>query len=273
MDRLKECHSCLECSGKLIWRIGEGLDHVKIELTYKLSDDQPTGDVGQAKNKPFNVESDRGKKAKRRSKPAPSAGEWPRQPLPADREKPPATPAKPTRQQPQRRCTTPKKELPPPPTDPCPETLPPKVAAGRMGTQPPPEHDCPPPTTPTMTLPRPILKNANRPPPSPMIVLPPPADEPLTIFEPDHSPDDDYYRNQTSATYQGEKTTTITWFFPEETIEKHFEIDALRHYQGYDYFILRNVNIPPEHKSYARHDTNINVMMLACPTTPRPSIP
>ena len=253
-------------TGKLIWRIGEGLDHVKIELTYKLPDDQSTGIVGQAKNKPFNVESDRGKKAKRRSKPAPSADEWPRQPLPA--EKPPATPAKPTRQQPQRRCKTPKRELPPPPTDPCPETLPPKVAAGRVGAQPPTERDCPPPTTPTMTLPKPILKNANRPPPSPMIVLPPPADEPLTIYRDNNAPLDDEGETilpDVSDLPGTEDDYDFQFFPPEAILNRLFEIDATRHYQGYDYFLIRNLALPPELKYYARHDKETNRMMLACP--------
>ena len=64
---------------KPLWRIGEGLQHVKIELTFKLPTNQPTC-------------TDRGKKPamskgaeSRKKKPAPAAGEWPRQPLPAGR--------------------------------------------------------------------------------------------------------------------------------------------------------------------------------------------
>ena len=55
---------------------------MKIELTFKLPTDQPTCvDRGTRKNKPMSVEG----RAKRRTEPAPSSGEWPRQPLPAIR--------------------------------------------------------------------------------------------------------------------------------------------------------------------------------------------
>ena len=64
---------------KPLWPIGEGLDHVKIDITFKLPTDQSTC-------------VDRGKKAimskgakSRTKKPASPAGEWPRQPLAAER--------------------------------------------------------------------------------------------------------------------------------------------------------------------------------------------
>ena len=97
-------------SGKPVWRIGEGLEHVKVELTYKL----PTTDshcVEQKESLNVNLKekppvmSKRGK-TKRKSKLAPSN-------LPADQ---PAT-----RQQPVRACKTPQRQLSPPPASPSPE--------------------------------------------------------------------------------------------------------------------------------------------------------
>ena len=79
---------------KPLWRIGEGLDHVKVELTFKLPTDQPTVLCNRVRrNKPpMSVEGknkpNMSKGAKSRTTPALSAGEWPRQPLAA--EKPPA---------------------------------------------------------------------------------------------------------------------------------------------------------------------------------------
>ena len=63
---------------KPLWRIGEGLHHLKVELTYLLPTDQPTADRG-GKKQPI-MSKGAGKK-----KPAPPAGEWARQPQPAER--------------------------------------------------------------------------------------------------------------------------------------------------------------------------------------------
>ena len=207
--------NAFEFPGNPLWRVGQGLDHVKIELTYKLPTNQPIS--VEQKEKPVMSNPKRGK-AKRRTEPAPSAGEWPRQSLPATQ--PPPTPAKPTRQQPQRRCKTPRRELP---------TTPP--------TSPAPLRQCPPPATPTIvkeptTILRPILKNANRPPPSPMIQPPPPADEPLAIYEPLPNPEiyDLTYLPDLSDLPGGQEEYETLQFPIHWTVRTHFEIAAFRHF-------------------------------------------
>ena len=67
----------IEDYDKPLWRISEGLHHLKVELTYLLTD-QPTADRG-GKKQPI-MSKGAGKK-----KPAPPAGEWARQPQPAER--------------------------------------------------------------------------------------------------------------------------------------------------------------------------------------------
>ena len=260
-------------TGKLLWRIGEGLDHVKIELTYKLPDDQSTGIVGQAKNKPFNVESVRGKKAKRRSKPAPSADEWPRQSLPA--EKPPGTPAKPKRQQPQRSCKTPQREIPPPPTEPCPETLPPKVAAGRVGTQPPPAtQQCKPPTTVTVTTPppakilKPILKKtAPAPPPSPPLQLGTPEASPTQTSAKldNHNVLSELPGKHTEYNFYPAGPSTRGTYDPPIRIEDDFEITAIPKQQGRLYFLLHSKKPGVYGNYFARYDRPSDVFMVAVP--------
>ena len=126
-------------SGKPVWRIGEGLEHVKVELTYKLPTTHSQSSVEQKES--FNVNSKekppvmskRGK-AKRKSKLAPSN-------LPAEQ---PAT-----RHQPERACKTPQR--PPPPS---PEKQP---------TPPPEKQPTPPPTK--QTTPPPPAKQPTPPPP------------------------------------------------------------------------------------------------------------
>ena len=245
-----------ETTGKLLWRIGEGLDHVKIELTYKLPDNQPIGIVEQAKNKPLNVESVR-EKAKRRSKPAPSAGEWPRQSLPA--KKPPATPARPTRQQPQRCCKTPVKELPPPPTDPCPETLPPKVAAGRVGAQPTAKQDCQQPTTPTKST---TLISEE---PSPLQTPLKANDPPLTIHDlPNLKPCcDDIPRGTRFSSCLGHNEETGKL----NIIYQSFNVASVRTYEGKDYMILHSIDEGCNENIYARYD-ECGVVIIAPPILP-----
>ena len=65
---------------KPLWRIGEGLHHVKVELTFLLPTDQPTADKVQ-KGKP---RMSKGTENMTKT-PTPLAGEWPRQLLAAER--------------------------------------------------------------------------------------------------------------------------------------------------------------------------------------------
>lgn len=67
-----------------IWRIGQGRDHVKVELTYQL----PKTPCRRYKNNLIRTQK---KGAESRSKPAPPAGEWPRQPSPLKETAPPTT--------------------------------------------------------------------------------------------------------------------------------------------------------------------------------------
>ena len=138
-------------SGKPVWRIGEGLEHVKVELTYKLPTTDSQSRVEQKES--FNVNSKekppvmskRGK-AKRKSKLAPSN-------LPAEQ---PAT-----RHQPERACKTPQR--PPPPSH------------EKQPTPPPEKQPTPPPTT----SPPP----AKQPTPPPKKQQPPPAPQPKSILK------------------------------------------------------------------------------------------
>ena len=227
-----------EFTDKPLWRIGEGLDHVKIELTYKLPTDQPTVSVEHAKEKPFIMPNPKRGKAKRRTEPAPSTGKWPRQTLPA------AQP--PTRQQPTRHCKTPRKvQLP---------------------------TECRPPTTPTLIVERPTIQKPNAkttapPPASPTLSLPPttatksyagiiyPIDENGKLILPDL---DDL---------PGEPSD-YDWISFDDTVNlgTDFMIDSARRYNGTDYFILyHNSDIDEEYRFYARFDQRTCHMLLGCP--------
>ena len=126
-----------------------------------------------------------------------------------------------------------------------------------------------------MTLPKPILKNANRPPPSPMIVLPPQADEPLTVFEEpertNYCPTDengDYILPDFSDLPGTEDDFDFVTFPPKNIINRFYEIVASHHHQGFDYFLLHNKYLQPDVKYYARHDKDTKLMMIACPNLP-----
>ena len=86
--------------GSPLWRMSDGKDLVRVELTFH-------------KVLPTNRYK---KRAESRRQPAPSAGEWPRQPAAATR--PPTT----TRSTPARRQPTMEREMPPPPTQTLPDT-------------------------------------------------------------------------------------------------------------------------------------------------------
>ena len=79
-------------NGSPLWRMADGKDHVKIEVTFR---------------KPTNQRFDK-KGAESRRRPTPPAGEWPRQPAPARR--PVTRPTPPASRQP----STPEKETTPP---------------------------------------------------------------------------------------------------------------------------------------------------------------
>ena len=88
---------------KPLWRNGEGLHHVKVELTFLLNDQPTCVDGWKRKNKPMSVEG----RVKRRTEPAPSIGEWPRQSLRANRPQIWLTlPTRPPRQTEPPRCET-----------------------------------------------------------------------------------------------------------------------------------------------------------------------
>ena len=154
--------TAFEFTDNPLWRVGQGLDHVQIELTYKLPTNQPTS--VEQKEKPIMSNPKRGK-AKRRTEPAPSAGEWPRQPLPAEQ---------PSRQQPTRSCKTPKKQPLPPPLRECQPPATPTVTIQPTTIQRPTK-----PTTPPTTLPPPIL-NKQPPPQTPAAAKQPPTKQPPT---------------------------------------------------------------------------------------------
>ena len=82
--------------GHPLWRLADGKDHVRVELTFHKN--LPTQPVFK-------------KRAESRRQPAPSAGEWPRQPTAARR--PPPTRSTPTAQ-PTVRREAPEKETSPP---------------------------------------------------------------------------------------------------------------------------------------------------------------
>ena len=75
---------------------------MKVELTFLLSDQLTCDDGGKRKNKQMSIEG----RAKPRTEPAPSTGEWPRQSLPASR--PPIRLTLPTR--PPRQTEPPRRE-------------------------------------------------------------------------------------------------------------------------------------------------------------------
>ena len=228
--------NAFEFPGNPLWRVGQGLDHVKIELTYKLPTDQPTVSVEHAKEKPFIMPNP--KRRNKRTKPAPSTGEWPRQTLPA---------AKPrTRQQPARHCKTPHKEQPP--------------------------TECRPPTTPTLTVERPTIekpttKTTAPPPASPTLSLPPttatmpnagiiyPIDENGKLIHPDL---DDLPG----------KPTDYDWISYDDTVNlgTDFKIVSARRYKGTDYFTMyHNSDTDEQFRFYARFDQRTCHMLLGCP--------
>ena len=71
---------------KPLWRIGEGLQHVEVELTFKLPTNQPTNMYWQRKEA-YNVQG--GRKQEEKACTPPPPGEWLRHSLPA--KKPPTT--------------------------------------------------------------------------------------------------------------------------------------------------------------------------------------
>ena len=82
--------------GHPLWRMADGRDHVRVELTFHKN--LPTLPVYK-------------RKAESRRQPAPSAGEWSRQPTAARPPPPPTTRPTPTAR---RQPTTPEKETTPP---------------------------------------------------------------------------------------------------------------------------------------------------------------
>ena len=98
--------------GSPLWRMSDGKDLVRVELTFHKA--LPT--------KPYYK-----KWAESRRKPAPSAGDWPRQPTAATR------PSTTTRSTPARRQPTMEREMPPPPTQTLPDTTS-HMIAHRLGT-------------------------------------------------------------------------------------------------------------------------------------------
>ena len=118
--------------GSPLWRMSDGKDLVRVELTFH-------------KVLPTNRYK---KRAESRRQPAPSAGEWPRQPATSTR--PPTT----TRLMPARRQPPMEREMPPPPTQTLPDTTRQHIT-----------HDC---TQKTATIqPSPIIIRPATPPPSP----------------------------------------------------------------------------------------------------------
>ena len=230
-----------EFTDKPLWRIGEGLDHVKIELTYKLPTDQPTVSVEQ-REKTVMSKPKRGK-AKRRTEPAPSAGEWPRQPLPA--EQPPSTPVKPTRTQSNRRCKTPLRELPPSP----------------------PLRQCPPPLTPTIietpsTITLPSNRPANQPPPSPLVQPPPPPNNDDPSDEIDDLPEEPDYSDLPDIPQGYDAIIQPTYV----TLGLDYDIAAIRSYNNTTYFQCYSKHYPGrQFKFYARYDAASNAIVVACP--------
>ena len=84
--------------GTPLWRLSDGKDLVRVELTFHKNH-QPTSRYVKKRAE------------RRRRQPAPSAGEWPRQPISARR-----SPMTTTRSTPASRQPTPEKETPPPDT-------------------------------------------------------------------------------------------------------------------------------------------------------------
>ena len=240
--------NAFEFPGNPLWRVGQGLDHVKIELTYKLPTDQPTVSVEQ-KEKPVMSNPKRGK-AKRRTEPAPSAGEWPRQSLPA--KQPPSTPAKPTRQQPRRNCKTPRRELPTSPL----------------------LRQCPPPATTTIieeptTIQRPTIEKATIPLPPPRL-LPPPTEDDLSDYS-------DYDDERPPLPANPDLSDLPTSPYPydvainplDQIFGRDFDVAAVRRYNNIDYFqcyFVPEQNTKQRH--YARYDPASNAIIVACPQHP-----
>ena len=129
--------------GTPLWRMSDGKDLVRVELTFHKA--LPT--------KPYYK-----KRAESRRQPAPSAGEWLRQPAAATR--PPTT----TRSTPARRQPAMEREMPPPPTQTLPDTTRQHITHDR--------------TQKTATIqPSPIITRPATPPPSPES---PPTKKPRT---------------------------------------------------------------------------------------------
>ena len=120
--------------GSPLWRMVDGKDHIKIEVTFR-----------KATNQRFDK-----RRAESRRQPAPSAGEWPRQPTTARR--PPTTTT--TRSTPARRQPTMENETPPPAVQTLQTTTPSTI-----------KHQRKPQTA--MITPSPITMRPTTPPPSP----------------------------------------------------------------------------------------------------------
>ena len=132
---------------KPLWRISEGLQHVKVELTFKLPTDQPTcADRGKKPIMSKEAES-------RTKKPAPPAGEWPRQLQPAERP-PICHSALPTEKPPTSHCAL------------C-QTAPPATVTIISPTAPTVNYQCTQTTKPSPTMP-PAKKMPQREPSAPM---------------------------------------------------------------------------------------------------------
>ena len=215
---------------KPLWRIGEGLQHVKVELTFKLPTNQPTS-------------NDRGKKPamskraeSRKKKPAPPASEWSRQPLSAER--PPKchsvlSTQKPTKQ-PYLRQTA------PPPTVMITSPAPPTVTYQR------------PPTQPSPTMP-PAKKMPRLEPP------PAPSQEPPTSPAPQPMKTKPVLR-ETKKTGPDDPTSiqlppyNVAAVFYNSPVLDHYQVLAFRSYEKETIYMLKRKNATHKQQCFAKYD-------------------
>ena len=220
---------------KPIWRIGEGLKHVKVELTFKLPTNQPTSVDRVRKNR---LKMSKGAE-NRTKKHAPPAGEWPRQPLAAE---------KPANSQPALRHTA------PPPT--ATVTSP---AAPTVTDQRPPSTKPSPTMPPLKKLPRLESRSATS---QQSSSSPEPAPPPMITEEPVLR-ETKYPLKQAEPVSIQLPPTSIDIRYYDYTLLEHFQVEAIRNYDHEIYYLLRRKGKTYKKQYFAKYDEPSHAVFVA----------
>ena len=206
---------------------------MKVELTFKLPTNQPTCDRGKKPVMSKGAES-------RKKKPAPPAGEWPRQPLPAER----------------------------PPK--CHSALPTQKPTRQLALC----QTVPPPTV-TITSPAPLTVTYQRPPTQPSPTMPPakkmprlepppaPSQQPSTSPEPEPAPQPMETKpvlRETRKPGPDDPTSiqlppyNFAAVFCNSPVLDHYQLLALRSYEKETIYMLKRKNATHKQQCFAKYD-------------------